>query len=270
MSTISSFESSEFVSRSNVNSRLTQANNKFTSLDQDITTINNKFPVSVANGGTGGTSVLTAVSNLKLTDTTEQDFSANDEAAYITAVQNYFENHREIKVPFVFNAGWAGEGYGVAIGAQTTSATAGANKSLAILNEKVGFRLYHKDGSKAWLDLSPTGTTLYWNQSGSTSTITLSESAENYQRLRIYYKDGDGMKEAKDVHKPLTSVTIPLSIVKMSGSTVYNVAQKIVINGTSLTFSSSSGGSGKFTGSGNTITSNSTSILVVKVVGYKY
>lgn len=253
---ITEFQASEIVSRNNVNSRIQQANAY--------------FPVSIANGGTGGTSISGAVSNLKLTDTTEQDFSANDESAYLQAVQNYFDGQNETYVPLVFNAGWAGQGYGAAFGAKTHNA--GKNKTLAIFNEKVGFKLYHKDGTNAWSDFSPNGTTLYWNQSGSSSTITLSENANNFQRLRIYYKDSDGFKEAKDVHQPLNGVTISLSVEKMigSGSALYTVAQKINITGTSLTFTSSDGGYVKHSSSGNTINFSTGRILVVKVIGYKY
>lgn len=226
--------------------------------------------LSVVRGGTGANTVLGAVSNLKLTDTTEQDFSANNESAYLQAVQNYFENNNTTYVPLVFNAGWAGQGYGVAFGAKTHNA--GANRTLAIFNEKVGFKLYHKNGNNAWLDYSPNGTTLYWNQSGSSSTITLSENANNFQRLRIYYKDSDGFKEAKDVNKPLNGVTISLSVVKMLGSNnaLYTVAQKITISGTSLTFASSDGGYVKHTSSGNTMNFGTGRILVVRVIGYKY
>lgn len=47
---VTEFGANEIVSRSNVNNRVTQINN-------DITAVNNKFPVSVANGGTGQTSL---------------------------------------------------------------------------------------------------------------------------------------------------------------------------------------------------------------------
>lgn len=260
---ITQFAASEIVSRNNVNSRLTEVDNKFTSIE-------NKFPVSIDNGGTGGTSISGAVSNLKLTDTTEQDFSANDESAYLQAVQNYFENNNTTYVPLVFNAGWAGQGYGVAFGAKTHDA--GGNKTLAIFNQKVGFKLYNKDGNNAWSDFSPNGTTLYWNQSGSSSTITLSENANNFQRLRIYYKDSDGLKEAKDVHQPLNGVTIGLATVKMLGANnaSYTASHIIAISGTSLTFQNNNGGYVKYGTTQNTPHFENGRILVVKVIGYKY
>ena len=63
---ITAFQANELVTRANVNSRLTEVDNKFTSVEGDITTLNGKFPVSIANGGTGGTSETAARTNLGL------------------------------------------------------------------------------------------------------------------------------------------------------------------------------------------------------------
>lgn len=233
-----------------------------------VNEVNGKFPVSIANGGTGATTNINAFTNLGMIDTQGQDFPANSEADYISAVQNFFETNSTEYVPYIFNAGWQGQGYGAALGVQTEVTE--KNKTLAVFNQKIGFRLYHKDGNNAWQDYSPNGTTLYWNQSGSYNTITLSEDVSNFQRLRIYYKDVDGYKETKDVHQPLSGVKIGLATNKIANNAAYMLGQEIIITGTSLTFPASTGGYIKLTSSGNTFSLYSDRISVVKVVGYKY
>ena len=54
---ITAFQATELVTRANVNSRLTE-------VDNALTAVNNKFPVSIANGGTGGTTATAARTNL--------------------------------------------------------------------------------------------------------------------------------------------------------------------------------------------------------------
>lgn len=56
---ITAFQANELVTRANVNSRLTEVDTKFTEID-------GKFPVSIANGGTGGTTATGARTNLEV------------------------------------------------------------------------------------------------------------------------------------------------------------------------------------------------------------
>lgn len=106
---------------------------------------------------------------------------------------------------------------------------------------------------------------LYYNANGSNSTITLSDSASNYDYLEIFYKDSDNQYNSVKVFSPNNKK------VFLTSSTIYNnkiyYKMKVVgISNTSITNNSTS----QMTcdTSGNTITTDNF-IYICKVIGVK-
>ena len=146
---ISTFEADEIVARANVNQRINQANAY--------------FPVSVANGGTGQTSlssghVLLGNGTSGITSTATLPISKG--------------------------------------GTGATTATS-ARTSLAVYRETV----------------------LYSNDSGSTNTITLSSSIQNFVAIEIMTRNNDNRRMSM---KFRVNATVP--VIALMSSTVYDYA----------------------------------------------
>lgn len=225
--------------------------------------------VPLANGGTGATTNINAFTNLGMIDTQGQDFSANSEADYINAVQNFFETNSTEYVPYIFNAGWQGQGYGVACGIQSLKSGSYFNDTLFIFNEKAGTRIFHKDkDSNGWVDYSPTGVVLYENSSGTQSTVVLSNSAAKFKRIKIYYKHNDGERFCMDVNDPDGQATLLFSVKYKDANYSYLSSSQIFISGTSITW-------GTYTGYNRLATTPAITrndgkyISILKVVGFK-
>lgn len=234
-----------------------------------VNEVNGKFPVSIANGGTGATTNINAFANLGMIDTQGQVFSANSEADYISAVQNFFDTNSTEYVPYIFNAGWQGQGYGVAWGVQSLKNDPNFNNTLFIFNEKAGTKIFHKDkDSNGWVDYSPTGVVLYENSSGTKSTVVLSESAANFKGLKIYYKHNDGEIFCREVNDPDGHSTLLFSVKYRDTDFSYLSSSQIFISGTSITWSD-------FTGYNRLATTpaivryDGQFISILKVVGFR-
>ena len=126
-----------------------------------------------------------------------------------------------------------------------------------------------KDGSQyVWMSckdkwraaLKPT--VLYNNASGTNGTVTLSESAANYNHMCIYFMSGDGdnQRTAALVYDPNGKTATLVSANPQSGGGVWINAAKYRISGTSMTVVTNTNGY-----AGGSSTSTTAVIRVIRV-----
>ena len=107
------------------------------------------------------------------------------------------------------------------------------------------------------------GTNLYNNSSGTTASITLAQSAANFTKIIIYYRDTNNVYKSMLVYSP-NGKSIELTSLKNGASSLVFYNSIIYINGTSLTWSANkrlSIASGEYMDEKN--------ILIVRIDGYK-
>lgn len=121
-----------------------------------------------------------------------------------------------------------------------------------------------EDGSAFVLKTELNGTTLYTNSTGASGTITLNESAANFQRIQIEYKNNrSDLYGTIDVLNPNGKSVVLFS--HFNGVSQYLYTAGITISGTSITFD--------YNHRINITTGNidsDTIQLVTKVTGYDY
>lgn len=261
--TITPFQATELVNRNNVNNRLSEANSKFDSID-------GKFPVSVANGGTGGTNKSSAVVGLGIGDASEQSIGGANAAAFIDNIKYWFENSANTKyVPHVANAKWIGNGNGVVVGVRTVETL---SEFLLLFNESFGPKFYVKntDTSGDWVDYSPTGTVLYENSNGTNGTVTLSETTANYKRIVIHYFDNNGYRDTVSVDDPNTkSVSMHTIWHRLNQTKLYIKVTQALISDSSI-IPAGNNGQTIIAQNAASVENGSQLIYIWKVVGYKY
>jgi hypothetical protein len=108
---------------------------------------------------------------------------------------------------------------------------------------------------------------LYDNSSGTTGTVTLSETAANFNYLEIFYTKS-GVSNSTRIYSP-NSKTANLILFYAAGtSIIQNIFAQITISGTSITKGST--GYANFSSAGiSGISMADNSISIYKVVGYK-
>ena len=113
------------------------------------------------------------------------------------------------------------------------------------------------------------GRVLYSNSSGSTGTITLNETANNFSMIEIFYgKDSQGYDSTK-IFLP-NGKTASLTVTNMYSTTGIQTATKLVtISGTSVTPNTSRCGYVNLDGSSFSKTGAENTIKIRYVVGYK-
>ena len=111
------------------------------------------------------------------------------------------------------------------------------------------------------------GTTLYSNSTGSGGTITLSDSASNYDKFYIEFIDNDGTVSSKEVTSP-NGKNVYLSITYPS-SVSYKKDVIVSISGTSITPQTYSTITFR-SGQSPTIANSTNYIYITKVIGFKY
>ena len=193
---IEEFEATEGVSRTNVNRRITQANAY--------------FPVSVANGGTGATSL------------TSGGILVGNGANAITSVA-------------------------------TLPISKGGTGATTLSDVKTNLEITTK-------------TVLYNNSSGSSSTITISESVSNFDCVDIQYKTGDNPTNTVRLYDPNNMIAdLPLIVAGSSG--VYFKTSMVLFSGTTISFDSSI--NTWIEGSSCGVEGATPQIKITKVIGYK-
>lgn len=110
------------------------------------------------------------------------------------------------------------------------------------------------------------GTILYDNPTGSRDAIQLSQSAENYDYLEIFYRSNDNQYASTKIDSPngkLASLIVNFS----SSQYAYFKTKLISISGRDITNSAYS--EVRLGASGNTF-NESNNIYITKIIGYKY
>lgn len=118
---------------------------------------------------------------------------------------------------------------------------------------------------KAIQELTPKD--LYNNTSGSTGTITLSESTANFDYIEIFYgKNQSTLHSVKVANPNGKRACLTLAFYDTSNQFVQMQAPKAIISGTTIT-KEATGGANIYSGNTEAFTANEVSIF--KVVGYK-
>lgn len=87
---------------------------------------------------------------------------------------------------------------------------------------------------RALLGVSAKPTQLYNNATGSNGTITLSQTAANFNHMRIYYKHSDdNTYSSVDVYSPNSKLVL-LTIIEATSSAAWIVGRLVQISGTSV------------------------------------
>ena len=109
---------------------------------------------------------------------------------------------------------------------------------------------------------------LYSNASGTTGTVTLSETAANFSMLEIFYKTNDGDMSSVRVWAPNGKVAnLSSSRITMAAGAGWTKSKQISISGTTLAYTGYAGESGIGSNSGGT--NYVGSILICYVLGWK-
>lgn len=121
----------------------------------------------------------------------------------------------------------------------------------------------------SWQQIFRSEKILYTNDSGSSGTITLSESAAHFSMMEIYAMNNDGKRGYTKVFYPHNK-DVTLDIATPSYPTYYGKVKGYTISGTSITLSMSIRTMEYYFANGTTTnSSNSNSISIYKVIGYR-
>lgn len=128
---------------------------------------------------------------------------------------------------------------------------------------------YNGNTWSAWQQIFRSEKMLYVNDSGSSGTITLSESSANFSMMEIYAMNNDGKRGYTKVFYPHNK-DVTLDIATPNYPTYYGKAKGYTISGTSITLSMSIRTMEYYFANGtSTSSSNSNSISIYKVIGYR-
>ena len=192
---------------------------------------------------------------------------------------------------FISNSGGTSQGTTIFAGDGSTYAHVGAHKSMASM---AGSELLFQGDYVTLIDLGDTigeyqmpvadvlavltsvPVDLYDNDSASASAAaTLSESAANFRRLTIMYRDTDGNYSSVDVWSP-NGKRVALSLTWINGATTQEMYQRVrwvTISGTTISTSQLNSGEKYRTGQvklGATASvTNSDYIAITHVIGYR-
>lgn len=129
-------------------------------------------------------------------------------------------------------------------------------------------RTKFSEGWSTWRRLQASDIVLYENNSGSTGTITLSDTAENYYYLEIFYKNNDGYYGSIKVSNPNGKDVVLISTnPSNSNGNFYLKSTQLSISGTKITPEKYSEVS-MFTGGDLSINTSTNRISIVKVLGW--
>lgn len=123
--------------------------------------------------------------------------------------------------------------------------------------------------SKSEIDTLLEPTVLYSNSEGTQSSITLSDSAENYSYLEIYFRGNDSERNMCKVFQPNGAIAM-LSTSLINNVTLYQKTSCVQISGTSISWIDVSHGWAIITsGQSPNINSSVNKIYIMYVIGYK-
>lgn len=101
----------------------------------------------------------------------------------------------------------------------------------------------------------------------SAGTITLSDSADNYEYLEIFFTDNNGEKGGyTKIHKPFTAV-LDLNIIEAAGTNTYIRRTNYSISGKTITPDTTNAGYARLNGTAVTHTSGTNYIKITRVLG---
>lgn len=121
----------------------------------------------------------------------------------------------------------------------------------------------------AWYKTSGASYTLYDSSSGSTNTITLSQTSANFEYLEIFFTDNNGeLGGYTKIHTPYTKA-VNLSIIEAGGTTTYIRRTSYTISGATITPDTTNAGFVKLTGTAVSHTTGTNYIKITRVVGHK-
>lgn len=75
---------------------------------------------------------------------------------------------------------------------------------------------------------------LYNNETGDNGNITLSDSAENYSKIKIYFRDNDNNRNSVEIFQP-NGKSVSLLTCAAGGTNAYIKMKNVTISGTSIT-----------------------------------
>lgn len=103
------------------------------------------------------------------------------------------------------------------------------------LVEQINSKETQNDKQINQIETKVIGTILYENEAGTAETITLSDTAINFDCIEIFYKDQDNRHNNVKVCSP-NEKTVALDVTVVGSSQVYIGAAALVINETEITF----------------------------------
>lgn len=113
-------------------------------------------------------------------------------------------------------------------------------------------------------------TNLYENASGTNGTVTLSETAANFNHIQIFFNKTSDRYSSVDVWAPNgKNVVLELTYVENNNNFAQTQAKRMAISGSSITLVSNSFGGINFNGSSSTVFNNN-ELKIYKVLGYKH
>ena len=110
---------------------------------------------------------------------------------------------------------------------------------------------------------------LYENSSGTNGTVTLSETAANFNHIQIFFSKANDRYSSVDVWAPNgKNVSLELTYVENNNNFAQTQAKRMAISGSNITLVSNSFGGINFSGSTSTVFNNN-ELKIYKVLGYK-
>lgn len=120
------------------------------------------------------------------------------------------------------------------------------------------------DYDTEWADIN--GQVLYDNSTGTNGTVTLSDSAVNYDYIDIFYRDNDDTYSSVRVNKP-NGKNADISTIERWGTTLYIKQKRITISGNKITNGNAT--EANFTTAPKIgINTTANNIYITKVIGY--
>ena len=120
------------------------------------------------------------------------------------------------------------------------------------------------DYDTEWADIN--GQVLYDNSTGTNGTVTLSDSAANYEYVDIFYRDNDDTYSSVRVNNP-NGKNADISTIERWGTTLYIKQKRITISGNKITNGNAT--EANFTTAPKIgINTSANNIYITKVIGY--